>query len=501
MATIGQQLTAPEAGWKRYDGAKAEFLYVGNWTHDSNTNYYNSTANYSSSVGSSVNFKFIGNKLRIISAINTARSSNVKITIDGAVNYINTYGNLIYNALVYEKVGLTSGEHTVIIELTEGKIFDLDAIDIDDAGKLIHPILTQKTVLSDMQIGDVIPCRYTALSGAVGTFSELGTCTADEIPVAGSATPDGLFYFIKVRKGLLIADRVVQHSISWDTLNAAKLIECKVPDIIKTSNVTASSYYSNYTPNKAFNGTTNDAFDCWTVRTANLPAILSFEIEQQWINKKYSITRRNDTTGDSPKSWKVEGSNDEIKWYLLHEVNNEQPFAQAEKRFYNADLNGYIKLKFTFLESHNVNYLSIGELSIISNTIIRSLSGGCAYADVNGNKVTIDQSYGGWPINNEWDTYIVKSDLDGKITADDNAVWHHKDNFTRVRDTSLIATYTNRSGVSQAATSSWRIVRGFDNRIGSAWIGLSLDTSNAVSSICGFRPVLEYKEDGSLFWS
>lgn len=85
--------------------------------------------------------------------------------------------------------------------------------------------LNLKSNIKDMQVGDAIACRYTASSNGVGVFSELGTCTANEIPVGGSSSPDGLFYFIHVgydHKGRkkLVADRNIQHSISWDTLNA-----------------------------------------------------------------------------------------------------------------------------------------------------------------------------------------------------------------------------------------------------------------------------------------
>lgn len=76
-----------------------------------------------------------------------------------------------------------------------------------------------------LEIGDWISCRYTATtSGAIGTFSELGTTTASAIPVASSATPDGSFNFIYVGddaqgKKILVADRNVQKSISWDIIN------------------------------------------------------------------------------------------------------------------------------------------------------------------------------------------------------------------------------------------------------------------------------------------
>jgi hypothetical protein len=58
-----------------------------------------------------------------------------------------------------------------------------------------------------------------------------------EIPVIGSATPDGLAYFIKADKGLLICDRVVQYNVSWNVLNAGKYIEGKqIFDTINLSN-------------------------------------------------------------------------------------------------------------------------------------------------------------------------------------------------------------------------------------------------------------------------
>lgn len=97
-----------------------------------------------------------------------------------------------------------------------------------------------RTNMADMQIGDYIICKYTASSGAVGTFSELGTSTDTEIPITGTATPNGTFYFIKVAKGLLVADRVVQVSISWGTLNAGKFIEGKTMTLGTTSGILRS---------------------------------------------------------------------------------------------------------------------------------------------------------------------------------------------------------------------------------------------------------------------
>jgi hypothetical protein len=97
-----------------------------------------------------------------------------------------------------------------------------------------------KSNIADMQIGDYIVCNYTASSGAVGTFSNFGGTAGTEIPVSSSATPNGTFYFVKVAKGLLVADRVVQHTISWDTLNAGKFIEGKTMTLGTTSGILRS---------------------------------------------------------------------------------------------------------------------------------------------------------------------------------------------------------------------------------------------------------------------
>lgn len=183
-----------------------------------------------------------------------------------------------------------------------------------------------RTNIVGMQIGDYIVCKYTASSGAVGTFSELGTSTATEIPITGTASPNGTFYFVKVAKGLLVADRVVQHTISWDTLNAGKFIEGKT--------------------------------------------------------------------------------------------------------------------------------MTLGMIS----GILRSLTGGVAYADANGNKSTTDLGYGAFPTNNEWDKYIVNFPQEliqnGKTLVD---IWHHDMVWTIAQDTPVNGIKTPNNAVT--ATNTHRVQR------------------------------------------
>lgn len=224
MATIGQALTTPETGWKRFDTNPYTAISGGTAV----TNYTASTGYRTEWSGSSViaTMKFFGTKFRLIAQGTVSTfSSNINITIDGSTQSFSESMITATATLVFESAVLTQGIHTIIIQNTNANSVTLDSIDLDDTGYLVHPILNEKTSLKDMQVGDVISCRYTATtSGAVGAFSDLGTTTESLIPSASSATPDGAFYFIHAGydyKGRmkLIADRNIQHSISWDTLN------------------------------------------------------------------------------------------------------------------------------------------------------------------------------------------------------------------------------------------------------------------------------------------
>lgn len=191
------------------------------------------------------------------------------------------------------------------------------------------------------------------------TISEVEICipydsNATELPITGVSNPDGIFYFVKVDKGLLVADRIVQHSISWDALNTGR-------------------------------------------------------------------------------------------------------FIQGRPTYINGVLG-----------------------------IIRSLTGGVAYSDANGNRSTIDLGYGGWPTINEWDTYIVNFPsylIQSGKTLDDVFHWN-VDTGTWCQDTHFSASTT-------------RTMRGRYVYFGTAYGNLKYLTgssSNLGGVTWGFRPVFEYKE-------
>lgn len=90
--------------------------------------------------------------------------------------------------------------------------------------------LTLNNNLNSLKVGNYFWCKYTVTTaGTVGVFSDIAIKTDAEatpvIPIASTNLPNGYFKFIMVEdtsgKKKLIADRNIQHSISWDVLNTS----------------------------------------------------------------------------------------------------------------------------------------------------------------------------------------------------------------------------------------------------------------------------------------
>ncbi|ARJ22969.1 hypothetical protein B7492_18085 [Bacillus mycoides] len=143
---VGDQLSQPEAGWKRLDNTEPNFKYRGTWYQGASAQWYNSTYHYvkdNDSLGA-VEFDFYGTQLRIISCFDVSayRSDDVSITIDGVTEkYSEIASANIGQVLAYEKLGLTKGKHRVRIQCGSKGTYRLnfDAIDIDLDGYIEWP--------------------------------------------------------------------------------------------------------------------------------------------------------------------------------------------------------------------------------------------------------------------------------------------------------------------------------------------------------------------------
>lgn len=219
---------------------------------------------------------------------------------------------------------------------------------------------TLKERIQDLNIGDYIQLHKPT---AASEEFEYGTGNKPEIPITGVVSENehtGYFYAIKVDKGLLISDRVLFHSVSWDSLNNSKLIQGVLTRI-----------------------------------------------------SDYSV-------------------------------------------------------------------------------ILRSLTGGVAYADENGNSSNTPRGLGGWPTNNEWDKYIVNFPEDlvqsGKTSADVFNV----ESITFCQDAPKIG-LPHPNTVGLIANNIHRTWRGKQATVNDLKTLGFVDARNKYANT-GFRPVFEYLE-------
>ncbi|SEL81232.1 F5/8 type C domain-containing protein [Paenibacillus sp. cl141a] len=482
MATIGQALTAPESGWKRINADHSLLSYKGSWITQTNSAYSGGINKYTSTPGDSISFTFRGTKLRYIGQYNTTSKIPLSISIDGVTEQISFLSNTLINSvLVYEKTGLVEDTHTVVLTFNATNEYQsIQGIDIDSTGSMLHP--DEVTDIKDLAIGKRIRCNYSALSGYTGTFSGLGEESADFIPISSSANPSGDFYFIMVedfnKKKILIADRNIQSSISWDTLNSSGIVSgVKMPT--KPFKGTLSGYENDevqVSDNGYISGANGDYFgwkaldgkngngDKWANSiSASKPAELTVRFKKRKpIINAFTITPPPSASANSvdhPKHFKLQASDDGSSWVDLFEYT--AGIGASRTRFTFNNQQAYSYYRFTVLSTNGGSQVQIGEIEFesenkLSNieTNIRLLTGGTKSGDK----------------DNEWDNYIVNSTLNGKIIAGDNAVWNW--GVFSWSSTSTAATYRSRRGQN---TSS----------------GFSESPTTTVNF--GFRPILEIK--------
>jgi len=186
-----------------------------------------------SKAGDGIEFDVVGTRFRILASVHSRYASHVRITVNGkrrtfTTAKANTDERLPADLghVVYEETGLPARRHRVRIELTEDGVLAFEGVEIDATGRLLHP--DEVTDIRELTIGKRIRCHYKASLHTPGTFGGLGQAGGAFIPPESSAEPDGVFYFIMVDeedgRKMLIADRNVQHSVSWDALDQAGYI-------------------------------------------------------------------------------------------------------------------------------------------------------------------------------------------------------------------------------------------------------------------------------------
>lgn len=408
MATIKDAVLIPEEGWRRYDNKHPLITYEGTWGsfNTGSESWFGGEATRSSALDSKCKFIFYGSKLRILGAVNaTDCSTNIQILIDGTAYDYSTYNSATVKcALVFEKLDLDIGFHTIeIVNKVSGSYNYIDAIDVDSNGYLttyIESKLSKTTNLQDMKIGDIISCRYTApTSGKVGYFSELGTCDTNFIASqVSSATPDGKFYFVKVSDDKLIADRNIQHSITWNELNNNNLIDGKTfetkiaPLVPMTSNETddvkinVSSFLAGNDAWSAFNCTLNpigaSTYDCWCGVGNDAYYEIVFKKNKVPVDMFKIYQRKHDALYPF-KTVAIKASNDGVIYdEILKQTTVSNLQVNGENIFTLDSRKAYSIYRFEFT---GTTYITVGEIEFWlkeNNASITLPTGGVAYSEM-----------------------------------------------------------------------------------------------------------------------
>lgn len=358
-----------------------------------------------------------------------------------------------------------------------------------------------RTKVSEMEIGDYIK-MYQKQDTFLAFTSDPSIA---EMPVTGQAVGttarDKFWYMVKVAKGLLVGDRVTMHTWSWDSMNTSKYIQglpfdngnilpTMTSDILPSGKVTTNVVpIANTDAYKAFdkNGGTY-----WHSTAGVTTGWLAYEFPEPKVIRGYSILPQANYLNRSPKNWTFEGSNDGVTWDMLDDRNNQTAWVNGVKNNYLVGKPGSYKMyRINVTANCGLEYLAIAELEMFDTAgTIRSLTGGVAYVDAEGNRSLTDQGLGGWPANNEWDRYIVNFPTDkiqpGKALDDVFHVHKNEDGanlpFTWCQETPSI--------LLPSGANTSRISRG---RLGENYFSYSASTTSAASY--GFRPVFQYKEE------
>lgn len=212
MATVGQQLLAPETGWRRYDNTDKKITVDDSGTVQVGSYYYG---------GSNVNvarqftepnykFNFYGTKLRIIATKHWLQSDNVEVNIDGIPFFYSAYSATAADILLlFEKTGLEYKNHFVSIynrSSDQGNKYGvtLDAIDIDDTGYLVLFAPTNLiATLDDSQA----TLSWSAVEGAAsynvkcsiiagGSYTTIATNVSDTSYIDTTVTNGTTYYYV-----------------------------------------------------------------------------------------------------------------------------------------------------------------------------------------------------------------------------------------------------------------------------------------------------------------
>ncbi|MFW5438512.1 cohesin domain-containing protein [Paenibacillus apiarius] len=201
-AKVGETLTKPEEGWKRYSYKSPQITYSGNGWHEYGGIEYETTAK-----DAAFQFNFKGTSFRIISINYSSASDNIAVLIDGKeAGTLSLKGSSDYTArLKYEVDGLSDKEHSVqFINNKTGEYIILQGIDLPNAAELMpyNPDIPAEPAAPELDVTSVTDLVYlnetffvqVALNHAQNIYAEDFTLDYDKtrFQLVGVETTDNM---------------------------------------------------------------------------------------------------------------------------------------------------------------------------------------------------------------------------------------------------------------------------------------------------------------------
>lgn len=345
MATVGQPLTQPESGWRRIEETDSNFTYEGVWGSRSNSAYSGGSQKTQSNtvLNNKIKFKFYGTKIRIISTLYPSYTPKVKIIIDGIEEYYSLQGTQTNMALAYEKTNLPLGIHYIEVEKISNGGYDpdflWDAIDIDYNGYIANKDFSIRSLAFKEQTTNE---HYSLVDN---TLIHLPDNSPKNMILHGIEQGKEIQLDVPFDKHRYFNDtpingasgKVFTHDIGIiNTLSIKEIRENKVFEPIyiwyetnMTANnapfplvASASSINGTlYEPFKAFDGITTDGatYNTWASASAqHLESWLKIDFgAEKKVNCVALTSRRIENIDQMPKSFAIEGSNDNTQWTEL----------------------------------------------------------------------------------------------------------------------------------------------------------------------------------------
>lgn len=489
--SVGAYYPVTESGWKRYEETHPTFDYTpaGGWTTASDSSHSGGAVRGSVTAvaGNRLRFDFVGDKLRLIISKATSYSDRVAVKIDGETEYFSAKDTAyIHQRLVYQKQGLSYGRHQVDIYVankptnSSGYDFRFDAAEINADGRMMHPDEVEFYGL--LREGSRIRCHYRGNTGQMGVFSNLGEEVSDFLPAVPTALPDGDLYLIAVKefsdRVLTMADRNVHGGLTSRILAETGIMEGlgqgeRLVPLVPTLTSLTSSREVKITASKelgatwaawrAFDGRSGADQNVRWVTGVDTSAHLTVEFLNEKKALRYSALSSTYNAA-APKDWEIQGSSNGTDWEVLDtQVGVTGLTATKMFNISNPKAYKFIRMHVTANNGYSGYFLSIDELQFYGADefpmeSMRLPSGGVAATDK----------------DNDWDKYVVLSDLGGKRMAGDYSMWNITATWSQ--------TYSILTGNSNNVVRGNSVPAGFSN----------IGPNDTALSSTGLRPMFTF---------